>query len=510
MAKAVIKGASYTLVHAPDLLKRYGSTQAAVLEKNPDDPYIKAIPQYLRSFEEVVNYPPNQVYIGNMHPEALEGIEQPWYKNAKPAERYGAYGEIMTQAEFYTLIKHSDVFELVLFTKEFTKEAKSLIANHPLLKEQGIDLGEGSDSDEIKKFVEAHTAEGLYENDRLVGCVKQAHDTDENLSGHIMLENLATKASGVLAALHMGKLKGIDMASVDYIIECSEEAVGDVNQRGGGNMAKSVGERSHCANASGSDLRAFCAAPVHAMVNASALVSSGIFKNVLVVGGGSIPKLGMNGKDHVKKEMPLLEDAMGSFAVLVGEDDGVNPVINTNVIGKHTISSGSSPQAVMSALIYDPLNKGGMNITDVDRYAAELQNHEITVPAGAGNVPEANVKMVGALAVMKKQLEKSSLLSFVKEHGVIGFAPTQGHIPSGVPFVGHARDAMISGKLKNTMIVGKGSLFLGRLTNLFDGLSFLIEANDGAGSTDSADAAGIKKIVAEAMRDVAENLLAKE
>ena len=67
---------------------------------------------------------------------------------------------------------------------------------------------------------------------------------------------------------------------------------------------------------------------------------------------------------------------------------------------------------------------------------------------------------------------------------------------------------MLDGTLKNTMIIGKGSLFLGRLTNLFDGLSFVIQANDGKGSQAvGSDEAGIKKVVAEAMRSVAENIL---
>ena len=363
---------------------------------------------------------------------------------------------------------------------------------------------------DIEKLVQSHTAEGLYDNDVLVGCIKQAHDTDSNLSAHTMLENLVTKATGILTAWHLTELEGIDAASIDYIIECSEEAAGDVNQRGGGNIAKSVGEKSGCVNATGCDIRGFCAGPVHALANAAALVRSGIFKNVMVVAGGSVPKLGMNGKDHVKKEMPLLEDMVGGFAVLISEDDGVSPVINTDVIGKHTISSGSSPQAVMTALIYDPLNAAGMKITDVDKFSAELQNHEITAPAGAGNVPEANTKMIAALAVMKGQLDRAKIAEFVKQYGIEGFAPTQGHIPSGVPFIGHARRDMLAGKMHRAMIIGKGSLFLGRLTNLFDGLSLLIEANSGKGSAASgAGEAEIKKIVADAMRDVAARILAE-
>ena len=508
MAKVAVKGASYVLVHAPDLLFHNGSTQTGTRLANPDDEYLKAIPSHLRSFEDAVNYPPNQVYIGNLSPEELEKLPEPWFKDAKKAERTGAFGEIMRQTEFYILMKHADVFELVYFSKEFTKEAEALIAAHPIMKNQGIKLGEGHDGAEIKKMVDEHIAEGLYEQGKLIGCVKRAHDTDENLSAHTMLENLATKASGILSAWHMAKLEGIDMNDVEYIIECSEEAAGDVNQRGGGNIAKAVGEKSGCVNATGSDVRGFCAAPVHALIHGAALVAAGIAKNVLVVSGGSVPKLGMNGKDHVKKDLPLLEDTIGGFAVMLGADDGVNPVINTEIVGKHTISSGSSPQAVMSVLVYDPLNAAGLKITDIEKYSAELQNHEITAPAGAGNVPEANVKMIAALSVMKGQLEKTAIADFVKEHGVVGFAPTQGHIPSGVPFIGHARRNMLAGKLKNTMIIGKGRLFLGRLTNMFDGLSFVMQANDGKGSAaGGSDEAGIKKIVAEAMRSVAENIL---
>lgn len=522
MGKLSIKGTSYVLVHAPDLLIHNGSNQVgarAVVQSGPSESaeenkkFLDAIPKHLRSFNDVVNYPPNQVYIGNMEPEDLASIPTPWYEHGKSAKSIGPFGEILGEKEFYCLMKHADVFDLVMLTKDFVAEGKTLIEAHPIMKDQGINLGAGFDEADVKKLVDAHTAEGLYYGDKLVGCVKQAHDTDENLSAHTMLENLATKASGILSAWHMARQEGIDMSSIDYIMECSEEAVGDTMQRGGGNMAKSVGEKSGCVNATGSDVRGFCAAPGHSLIHAAALVDAGIFENVMVLAGGSVPKLGMNSKDHVKKDLPIIEDCIGGFAVVIGKNDGKNPVINTDVIGRHKISSGSSPQAVMTVLVYEPLNAAGMKITDVQKYSPELQNHEITAPAGAGNVPEANVKMIGALAVMKGQLEKTGIADFVKNRGVVGFAPTQGHIPSGVPFIGHARKAMLEGKLKNTMIIGKGSLFLGRMTNLFDGLSFLIEANDGkvaaSGGVGADEEAAIKQIVADAMRNLANSILEK-
>ena len=147
-----------------------------------------------------------------------------------------------------------------------------------------------------------------------------------------------------------------------------------------------------------------------------------------------------------------------------------------------------------------------MSITDVDKYSAEMQNPDITKPAGAGDVPLANFKMIGALAVMKKQLERKDLAEFHEKHGMVGWAPTQGHIPSGVPYLGFARESIMSGKTKNAMIIGKGSLFLGRMTNLFDGVSFLLEANSGKNEEKGVSEEKVKELIAKAMRDFANSL----
>lgn len=59
-----------------------------------------------------------------------------------------------------------------------------------------------------------------------------------------------------------------------------------------------------------------------------------------------------------------------------------------------------------------------------------MQNPDITKPAGAGDVPLANYKMIAALGVKRGDLEKKDLATFPAEHGMVGWAPTQGHIPS--------------------------------------------------------------------------------
>ncbi|MDR0879800.1 MAG: ketoacyl-ACP synthase III family protein [Clostridioides sp.] len=509
MSFPVIKSAGYVLVHTPDMIVRNGTTCQVEMQTNPDSEFLKEIDSHIRSYEDVVNYMPNQVYIGNNRPEDLRGLEMPWCQHKIEGQRNGKFGEIMPQDEFLAFMQISDVFDLVKLSDEFVNEVKPKIEkNYPEMA-PFLDKIKGDDIEEGKELLERHVAEGLYQNDKLVGYVKAAHDVDINLSAHTMFENLVVKASGVLAGLQMLRHSGVDPESIDYVIECSEEACGDMNQRGGGNFAKSIAEIVGLKNATGSDTRGFCAAPTHALINASALVKSGVYKSVLIVAGGASAKLGMNAKDHVKKGLPVLEDVLGGFAVLITENDGVSPVVRTDLTGKHTVGTGSAPQAVMTSLITTALDKGGLKITDVDVYSVEMQNPDITKPAGAGDVPESNYKMIGALGVKRGDLEKKELKTFVSEKGLPGWAPTQGHIPSGIPYAGFAIDDMTTGDVNRAMIVGKGSLFLGRMTNLFDGVSVIVERNSGvveepANTGVSSDE--IKKVLADAIRKLAQGI----
>ena len=513
MSYPVMSRVSYFLAHSPHLLRDGGSMQRLEREKNPGGDYLNNLDKSLRSYEQVVGYAPNQVFIGNLAPEDLNKIPKPWYKNlVQPIQRFGKFGEIMPEHEFFGMIKLVDTFDLVYLEENFTLKLKKDFGNHPLFNDKEIQrLGQGVTLTQIEEMIEQHLAIPLEWEGRTVGCIKQAHDWDPNLSAHVMAENLASKASGVMAAKHLFNETLEKPEEVEYIIECSEEASGDINQRGGGNFAKAIGELCGCTAATGSDVRGYCAAPSHAIILASALVKAGVYKSVMVVAGGSVAKLGMNGRDHVNKNIPILEDVIGGFAVLIRPNDGINPIIRTDLIGRHRIGSGSSPQAVIQAIVADPLESNNLRFQDIDKYAAEMQNPEITEPAGAGDVPRATYRMIAALAVLKGEIERGAIAKFVEEHGIQGFAPTQGHIPSGVPYLGHARRDIISGKIEKVMIIGKGSLFLGRLTNLFDGVSFILQRNNG--TTGKAESQNSKEklniIVAQAFRQVAE-LLSEE
>ncbi|NLO66471.1 MAG: glycine reductase [Firmicutes bacterium] len=493
MTNPVVKATSYCLIHVPDMVLSHGTTLTMERAKNPESPLLADVRAALRSYEDVLAYAPNQVYIGRITPDDLAQLPQPWYENPLEAARQGQFGEIFPQEEFLAMMKIADSFDLVLLEENFAAEISAVLKNHPLFTEEDLAiLTKTAGLDQITTLIENGTAVPLEHGDRIVGCVKQAHEHDANLKAEIMFENLAAKASAALVLRHLFWNNKLDPAIVEYIIDTSEEAAGDMNQRGGGNFAKAIGEIAGCINATGSDTRSFCAGPVHGIINAVALVSAGIYKNVVVLGGGATAKLGMNSRDHIKKGVPVLEDMLGTFAVLISADDGVSPIIRTDAIGRHRIGTGSSPQAVTTALVTDPLDKIGLTITDIDKFSVEMQNPEITVPAGAGDVPLANYRMIGALGVKQGVLERAELNDFVEKHGLRGWAPTQGHIPSGIPYMGFARQGILEGSLKRTMIVGKGSLFLARLTNLFDGVSFIMEANPGG---EAAPAVTPEKIV---------------
>jgi hypothetical protein len=113
----------------------------------------------------------------------------------------------------------------------------------------------------------------------------------------------------------------------------------------------------------------------------------------------------------------------------------------------------------------------------VDRFAVELHNPDITEPAGSGDVPANNYRMIAALAAKAGEITREEMPTFERSHGMPGFSPTQGHIASAVPYLPHAIAALTTGSMTRVQLIAKGSLFLGRMTGLGDGASVLLERN---------------------------------
>ena len=478
--KPVVKGVSYFLAHVPSMI-RHGSKPSREIEKDPT--LLKPVLEHLWSFEKAVSYPPNQVFIGNLDPDDLLRIPLPWYKNlSNNSSRWGTFGEIMPEEEFYGMVKICDEFQLFQMEDHFLEDTASKLKTHPLFSPNDLKkLDKGISLNQIEKTLSEGNAMPIYiKGDQLIGYLQRGHEEDISLIPEILVENLTARASGVLALRHLIAKTG-EAKEIEYLLGCGEEAVGDRYNRGGGSLSKAIGELCGCTRATGSDVKAFCCAPVHAMVLAAGLVSSKIFKNVVVVGGGSFAKLGMKFQGHLRSDMPILEDVIAAIAIWVSQDDGKSPVIRLDSIGMHEISSGSSQQAILEKLVVEPLDHLGIKLTQVDKYATEMHNPEVTEPQGSGNVPKTNYRTIGSFAVMRKEIRREDLNRFVEVHGMPGFSPTQGHIASAVPVLGHSLRKIMRGERENTMFLAKGSLFLGRMTQLSDGISFLLERNKGGG-----------------------------
>ena len=473
MPDVVISAAAQVLAHVPGFA-RHGSKPRRELPKNEEA--AAKFAASLRSFEEAAAYPPHQAWIGNIHPRELPA--RPWSANAGPPQRTGRFGEVMPEEEFLGLLATVDDFELFSLSPDAAKAAATALAAHPLAKAFALDRIEKATAADIEKVAGEPRALRLT-NGAVMRC---AQADDESLSAHVLIDNLAAKATATLALLHLLDRSGIDPTSIDYVIGCGEEAIGDRYQRGGGNLAKAVAEAAGLTDASGADVKNFCAAFVPALVVASSLVSAGVFRRVAIVSGGSLAKLGMKFQGHLAKDLPVMEDVLGGTATLVEADDGRSPRVRLDVVGRHRVSAGGSAAEVMKALAVEPLARHGIAMTDIDDYATELHNPEITEPQGSGNVPERNYRTIAALSAAKGDIERTDIAGFVKDRGMPGFAPTQGHLASALCYMPHALDRLTTGGAGKVMLLAKGSLFLGRMCQLSDGMSVLIERND-AGST---------------------------
>ena len=433
--RAAVRSASFVLEHVPDLV-RFGS-------KPVREPHqLDALTAALRSYEDAVAYPPNQVFIGNVAPADLWERPRDWWRHpVEGASSAGATGDVMDQDRFYELLADVDQFDLVR-------------------------MGAAPEPGQL----------ALFRGDEVVGAFAGDHEEDESLSAGVLLENLSIKASGVHALRHLLASASVDPALITHAIGCGEEAVGDRYQRGGGNVAKAIAEQCGLSRASGVDVKSFCAAPVHAIVIAAALIEAGIEERVVVVAGGSMGKLGMKFEGALSSGFPIIEDVLAGMAVLLEPADGSNgPIVRTDAVGRMPVEAGSAPQAQLEALVGAPLDAMGIGIEDVGVFATEIHNPEITEPQGGGDVADRNYRMLAGLGVVRGELEKADIVGFARAHGLPGFSPTQGHIASAVPWLPHALTRMREGDLHRTMLIAKGSLFLGRLTKLWDGVSVTLE-----------------------------------
>jgi betaine reductase len=476
--RPVIRGARFFLAHAPGLV-RHGSKPSRDIAR--DAGVEDAIRGALRPWEHARDYAPNQVLIGARHPDSLWDLPRPWSETSPPGDRRGPHGEIGPEEELYGLLKIGDQFDLVQLEAGFVEEARDALTAQPLVAKSDLDaLGAGVPLAAIEERLAGPVpAAPLHlRSGRRIGCIAAGHETDQTLAPDVLLENLAAKMTAAMALRALLAGEGIDPGSVDYVIGSGEEAVGDRYQRGGGNLAKAVAEQAGCVGATGVDVKGFCCGPVHALVIAGSLVAAGVFSRVAVIGGCALAKLGMKYQGHLRHGQAVLEDTLVGVALLVEGDDRHSPRLRLDAIGRHRVAAGASQKAIFESLVRDPLHALGWGFRDVDKYATELHNPELTEPSGSGDVSQLNYKVIGGLAALAREIAPGDVPAFARAHGLPGFSPTQGHIASAIPFLGHALDGLRSGRYRRALFLAKGSLFLGRMTQMADGISVIVERNE--------------------------------
>jgi betaine reductase len=427
MRYPVITGVANVLAHAPGLV-RHGSKPLRDLAGDPG--LAGAITAHLRSYDAAVGYAPNQAYIGNRDPEALRALPRPWFNALdQGASADGAFGDFIGEAELLGLLKLCDRARLVQVDPAALGAARAGLNRRGLVSVAEMDgLVPGSD-DAIVKPIGSGDAIPLWLDGRVAGSIARGHEQDEALTANVLLENLAAKSTGVLALRRL--LRQVEHRlgpdDIEFVIAGSEEAVGDRYQRGGGNLAKAIAEAAGLGRATGFDVKSFCASTLYGVFNAAAMIQAGIFSRVVVVAGGSLAKLGMKYRAHVAKEMPILEDVLAGIAILVERGTDTGPCIRLDTLGLHTVATGSSQQAVVEALVMGPLAKAGYRLRDVDRYATEMHNPEVTEPAGSGDVPSGNYRLIAALGALRGEISREGMQEFIANHGMPGYAPTGTH-----------------------------------------------------------------------------------
>ena len=484
MSFPAITAVANVLAHAPGLV-RYGSKPLRDIGQDPA--VLEAITPRLRSYADAVAYAPNQVFIGNLDPEMLGAVPRPWFRALDgTASSTGAFGDLIGECELLGLLKLCDRARLVHLDAATLAEARAGLARRGIVTPDEMAALAAADAGAINAIGKSGEAIPLWLDGRVVGAMSRGHEQDEALTANVLLENLAAKATGVLAVRRLLRMveRRLGPGDIDFVLAGSEEAVGDRYQRGGGGLAKAIAESCGITAATGFDVKAFCASTLYAVVNAAALIQAGLFSRVVVVAGGSLAKLGMKYRAHVARQMPILEDMLAGIAILVerpgarGSDPsarGSDPVIRLDTLGLHTIATGSAQQAIVEALVITPLAKAGYRLRDIDRYATEMHNPEVTEPSGSGNVPRGNYRLIAALGALRGELPRDGIDAFIAAHGMPGYAPTQGHIASAVCYLAHALRAMRAGQIRRALFMAKGSLFLGRMTDASDGVSFILE-----------------------------------
>ena len=224
----VVSAVRVFMAHAPGLV-RYGSKPTRDIARDPS--VGTAIAAALRSWEAARDYPPNQVFLGALGPDALHELPRPWFGATRIGQRRGAHGELMPEAEFVALLKICDAADLVSLESGFVAEIRPAIAAHPLMSAPDLArLGACVSDAEIETRLNGALpalplilAEG-----RRVGCVLAGHEDDATDGAPTMLEPLPEADAIVSTSFFKNRTLGVPTAPpVARVIGLQTKSVND-------------------------------------------------------------------------------------------------------------------------------------------------------------------------------------------------------------------------------------------------------------------------------------------
>ena len=199
----VVKGVSCVLVHVPGLVP-LGSKPSRELAKDRD--LLGTMRGHLRGYGEAVGYGPNQAFVGNLRPQALFDAPAPWWQHpVAEAPRTGAFGDILPEEEFWGLLKLADDFDLLHLDAQVAAAAAERLGRHPLLGSLDLaKLTSGATPSAVATGAAATGHLALADaHGHEVGYAVPGYEDDLSQTPHILLENLAAKASGAVALRHL-------------------------------------------------------------------------------------------------------------------------------------------------------------------------------------------------------------------------------------------------------------------------------------------------------------------
>jgi len=124
-----VRTARFAVAHVPGLVLS-GSKPRRDIQAAGGAEVRAALCGALRSFEGAVGYPPHQVVLGTLAPEALREIPRPWHLQPVAGARpEGPGGVMIDELGFHAWLARADTARLVQFDETFAEEVRARAGN---------------------------------------------------------------------------------------------------------------------------------------------------------------------------------------------------------------------------------------------------------------------------------------------------------------------------------------------------------------------------------------------